>query len=124
MEPHTVLLTAQIPLRSGREAALAEAFDRLRERSLQEPGVLSFERLAGAMGVIGTAGATGITGTVSTVVLREEYRDEAALDAHLAEPHTAEFLAVLPGLLAAPAAVRVDRVRTVRAFDVPPAAAG
>ncbi|MFB7620720.1 putative quinol monooxygenase [Kitasatospora sp. NPDC056181] len=121
MEPHTVLLTAQIPLRSGREAALAEAFDRLRERSLQEPGVLSFERLAGATGTASTASTTG---AVSTVVLREEYRDEATLDAHLAEPHTAEFLAVLPGLLAAAAAVRVDLVRTVRAFDVPPAAAG
>ncbi|MEU6239319.1 antibiotic biosynthesis monooxygenase [Kitasatospora sp. NPDC047058] len=104
MDTHTVVLTAQIPVRPGSEPALAEAFDRLRERSLLELGVLSFERLTAPGG---------------SVVLREEYRDEAALDAHLAKPHTGEFLAVLPELLASAATVRVDRARTIRAFDVP-----
>lgn len=70
----------------GTKRAVADAaFEKMRTSTLQEPGCLEYQAYADRA-------------DPGTVFMFEKWRDQAALDAHFASPHMAEFGTALGGI--------------------------
>jgi quinol monooxygenase YgiN len=80
-----LIVAGVITLDAGKRGEADVAFEKMRAATLNEPGCIEYKAYAGR----DDAGA---------VFMFEKWQDQAALDAHFASPHMAEFIAALGGL--------------------------
>ena len=73
-----LLVTARITTTPGARDALLPAAEKMMAATRQEDGCLSYELLE-------------VVGSPDTYVMLEQWRDRAALDAHMGAPAMAEF---------------------------------
>ena len=93
----TIRCVARVIARPGKTDALRALLMQLPEPTRKETGCLSYQLLQN------TQDATDFT-------FVEEWRDEAALTAHLEQPHVREVLARVPPLLRGDPDIRTYRV--------------
>ncbi|MFQ5789184.1 MAG: putative quinol monooxygenase [Acidobacteriota bacterium] len=86
MAGKTLHVVARMVARSGKEAALKETLTQLIEPTRAEPGCVRYELYQGEE-------------SPGEFLFVEEYKDEAAFDAHLASPHVRKALAGTASLL-------------------------
>jgi quinol monooxygenase YgiN len=77
-----ILITGKAQLRAEHRDALIEAANVMSAASMAEPGCIDYRFWVS-------------TTDPHTVLLLEEWEDQASLDAHLTQPHLAEFGAAL-----------------------------
>ncbi len=80
-----LLVAGAITIDPTKRAQADAAFETMREATLREPGCIEYQAYADRSN-------PGI------VFMFEKWKDQAALDAHFASPHMAEFGAALGGL--------------------------
>lgn len=80
-----LVVAGEIKLDPAKRAEADAAFAKMREATLKEPGCIAYQAYAGR-------------DDAGTVFMFEKWQDQAALDAHFASPHMAEFGAALGGL--------------------------
>ena len=80
-----LVVAGEIKLNPAKRAEADAAFAKMREATLKEPGCIAYQAYS-------DRGDDGI------VFMFEKWEDQAALDAHFASPHMAEFGAALGGL--------------------------
>ena len=80
-----LIVAGSITLDGTKRAAADAAFEKMRAATLKEPGCIEYQAYA-------ERGDPGV------VFMFEKWKDQAALDAHFASPHMAEFIGALGGL--------------------------
>ncbi|MFI6346721.1 putative quinol monooxygenase [Streptomyces sp. NPDC050560] len=103
----SVVLTAEARIRADRRAEFLAAATALRTASRAEDGVIAF-------GFYEDPTEPGL------FFFREEYRDQDAMDRHMALPHAQEYVRAQGGWLAEPATARLSATETVREFHIQP----
>ncbi len=106
--PGSIVLTAEARIRTDSRAEFLAAAATLREASRKEPGVVSFGFYEDPL-------------DQGLFFFREEYRDQDAMDAHMAQEHTRAYTAVQRGWLAEAATVRLHTTAQVTEFPLEPA---
>lgn len=80
-----LIVAGTITVNAAKRAEADSAFAVMREATLKEPGCIEYQ-------------AYTDRGDPGVVFMFEKWKDQAALDAHFASPHMAEFGAALGGL--------------------------
>jgi quinol monooxygenase YgiN len=80
-----LVVAGVIQIDPNRRAAADEAFEKMRAATLTEEGCIEYQAYADRA-------------DAGTLFMFEKWKDQAALDAHFASPHMAEFGAALGGL--------------------------
>jgi quinol monooxygenase YgiN len=80
-----LIVAGAIKLDPAKRAEADAAFEKMRKATLEEPGCIEYQAYSGRV-------------DPGTVFMFEKWQDQAALDAHFASPHMAEFGAALGGL--------------------------
>lgn len=80
-----LIVAGAITLDPAKRDEADAAFEKMRTATLEEPGCIEYQAYSGR-------------NDPGTVFMFEKWQDQAALDAHFASPHMAEFGAALGGL--------------------------
>ncbi len=80
-----LVVAGEIRLDPSKRAEADAVFEKMQAETLKEPGCIAYQAYAGR-------------GDAGVVFMFEKWQDQAALDAHFASPHMAEFGAALGGL--------------------------
>ncbi len=80
-----LIVAGEIRLDAAKRAEADAVFGKMRAATLKEPGCIAYQ-------------AYSDRDDAGTVFMFEKWDDQAALDAHFASPHMAEFGAALGGL--------------------------
>ncbi len=80
-----LIVAGAITLDPAKRAEADAAFEKMRIATLEEPGCIEYQAYSGR-------------GDAGIVFMFEKWQDQAALDAHFASPHMADFGAALGGL--------------------------
>lgn len=105
MQSTPVVVIARLQAAQGKEAALAVVLEELVQRTAHHDGMLRYELHSDP-------------NNPCAFLFTEQWRDKAALDAHLAHDDFVWFGAQLAGLLADEPEVRLWQLRSVAGGDV------
>jgi quinol monooxygenase YgiN len=95
-----IVVAGKVPVKPEARAAAVAAAERMAQATRAEPGCISY-------------GFFADVSDPNTILIFEEWEEEAALTRHFATPHMAAFAAEIPRFVAGPAAIKRYVVESV-----------